>query len=146
MSIIRRALEVVAEEGNTTVEQLIGRRRRYAELRQVAMYLARVETSCSYQTLARPFHRDWTTVWHGAQCVEQRMAQSPEFARWVSDLRARVRSCGPAEPVVELIETRVTEALDHLRERMAADPLATLQLIDDALKAKRGEQSNGHQG
>ncbi len=143
MSIVRRALELAAEEGKTTVEQLLGHRSAFVEPRQIAMFLARVETAFTYPHLGRLFNRDWTTVCHNVRRIERRMAESPEFAERVDALRERLRQDQPSSPVAEVIENRIAEITDRLRQRMAADPLGTLQLIDEALKSTRGDTVNG---
>ena len=146
MSVVRRALEIAAEESKSTVDQLLGYRRGCLEPRQIAMFLARAETAFSYAHLGRLFNRNWTTVCHNCRRIEQRIARSPEFSARIEALRDRLRQDRPATPVAEIIESRMAEIMDRLRQRLAADPLGTLQLIDEVLNFTRGEKVYGRDG
>ena len=71
---------------------LLSRRRGrvQARPRQVAMWLARHATPCSLPEIGRAFDRDHTTVMHGIERVEARMAEDPGFAATVRELRETV--------------------------------------------------------
>lgn len=60
--------------------------------RQVAMYVAKMETSCSMPHIGRCFGgRDHTTILHAVRQVERLMAEDEGIARTVEAIRARLR-------------------------------------------------------
>jgi chromosomal replication initiator protein len=58
-----------------------------ARPRQVAMYLAKNMTRCSWGQVARRFDRDHTTIIHGVRAVEERLRSDAELRRSVDWLR-----------------------------------------------------------
>lgn len=67
-----------------------GRARHFARPRQIAMWLCRRCTPCSFPELGRVFGRDHTTVMHGVEQVERLMAAEPKFAAAVWGLAAQI--------------------------------------------------------
>jgi chromosomal replication initiator protein len=73
MTPVRKIQQATAAFYDIPVDQLRGRSRlrRFAEARQVAMYLAKNRTAHSYPALGSIFGRDHTTVLHAVVKVEK---------------------------------------------------------------------------
>ncbi len=81
--------KVVAERYNVSLGDLIGKRRtqNIAHARQVAMYLCRKLTGCSYPEIGALFGgRDHSTVIHAKKVVEERISATTEFKLEVESL------------------------------------------------------------
>ncbi len=74
--------KVVAERFNVSINDLIGKRRTHniAFARQVAMYLCRKLTGCSYPEIGALFGgRDHSTVIHANRAIGEKAAADPQF-------------------------------------------------------------------
>ena len=74
--------KVVAERFNVSINDLIGKRRTHniAFARQVAMYLCRKLTGCSYPEIGALFGgRDHSTVIHANRAIGEKAASDPQF-------------------------------------------------------------------
>lgn len=80
---------VVAHAFHTTEAELLSRRRRYAHVRQIAMFLARELTPLSLPAIGREFGgRDHTTVMHACDVIGRQITGDAALA---SDVAAIVR-------------------------------------------------------
>jgi chromosomal replication initiator protein len=64
--------------------------------RQVAMYLCRALTKCSFPEIGEYFRRDHSTVIHARNLIAQRMATDAEFRRSIETLRAQIAGTVPS--------------------------------------------------
>jgi chromosomal replication initiator protein len=88
-------LDAVAAQMGVTVGELTGprRTRRIAGARQVAMQLLRRLTGLSLDEIGRHIgRRDHSTVLHGLERVQERMAREPELRSLVTALEARLKN------------------------------------------------------
>lgn len=78
--------EIVRNEYKLTDIDMISRRSRPGEARQLVMYLARKLTSQSLPQIGYALDRDHTSVMLGVKATQRRVERSPEFAAMVSRL------------------------------------------------------------
>lgn len=85
-------LDKAAELLHTTPAKLLDHNRTepIASLRQRAMWLLRECTGMSFPRLGQVFCRDHSTVVHGCQVVERRIANESEYARTMSGMKAEL--------------------------------------------------------
>lgn len=82
--------EVVASRYNISIHDIVGKRRtqNIASARQVAMFLSRELTGCSYPELGAVFGgRDHSTVIHAVKVITEKMRKSAEFSDEIAQLR-----------------------------------------------------------
>jgi hypothetical protein len=82
---------LVAQQANLSLAQILGRNLspHVAEVRQIAMYVARKVTGQSLVAIGRAFRRDHTTVGHALEQVEARM--DPDLRAWIDRIVATLR-------------------------------------------------------
>lgn len=87
---------VVHQYGVKSAELLSRRRTQdIVRPRQIAMYLAKNLTRCSYPEIGRHFgNRDHTTIMHGVRVIEKAMAKDAEFADEVKMVEGLVKKDG----------------------------------------------------
>lgn len=88
--LVSQIQRVVARTMQMTVNDLLRRTsvRRYARPRQVAMYLAREMTDCSFPLIGEIFGgRDHATVMHACEKVRVLIVIDPGFAAAIENMR-----------------------------------------------------------
>ena len=75
----QRIKEAVAREFKVPVYEIMSRRHRAAFPRQVAIWITRRATRCSFPEVGQAFDREYTTCIHAWQVVEKRIAADPEM-------------------------------------------------------------------
>ena len=86
--------KVVAERFNTTLKDLLGKRRtqNIAFPRQVAMYLCRRLTTCSYPEIGVLFGgRDHSTVIHANRVIEEKQKLDPSLRADIEELERKLK-------------------------------------------------------
>ncbi|MCL4143928.1 UNVERIFIED_CONTAM: hypothetical protein GTU68_028711 [Idotea baltica] len=89
-----RIQKVVAEKFNVSIGDILGKRRTHniAFARQVAMYLCREHTGCSYPELGALFGgRDHSTVIHARKVITEKLKTSQELQDSLSQLQQCLR-------------------------------------------------------
>ncbi len=87
---VDRVLEAATRTFQVSIEELLGRNRSQplATVRQVVMYVARIETNLSYPMIGRHFgDRDHTTVLHAYRKIDSEIKTRPEVAAQVRNLQ-----------------------------------------------------------
>ena len=86
--VVRRIQRRTAAAFSVSVQDIIrpSRKREFVRPRQAAMYLACWLTPYSNEILGRIFHRDRTTVLHGADQAIIHMAYEPDFSDHINGL------------------------------------------------------------
>jgi chromosomal replication initiator protein len=83
--------ERVANYFDMPVSEIMSKRRgRGMRPRQIAMYLARELTPCSFPEIGRRFNRDHSTVMHNVAAVKRLAAIDEKFAADLAALRGAV--------------------------------------------------------
>lgn len=89
----RALLEVVTAYYELTSDQILGqsRERRYALPRQIAMYLLREETKCSFPAIGEHIGgRDHTTAMHACQKIEELVKMDEQLKRDLTLIREKL--------------------------------------------------------
>lgn len=91
----KNLIEVVINYYDITMEQILGksRERRYALPRQIAMFLLREETKCSFPSIgAEMGGRDHTTAMHACEKINELLADDEQTKRDLASIRERLYS------------------------------------------------------
>jgi hypothetical protein len=141
---------VVARHNAVTVADLESecRKRSFAWPRQIAAYLCREMTPCSYPEIARAFgDRDHTTIIFSFRKIAKLRADSAELEATLATYRADIRSVAEAriaaEDAVRIVPARNPdkefERLRSANRRLLERERRTLAAIDNASWMNMGE-------
>ena len=145
--------EAVARDSVISIEEMRSpaRDRRTCNARQLAIWLARLETDLSLAEIAGWFGRDYTTALHSTSVVENRLGADPKYREFVASLRRQVRAW-PASPPARAADTEAPQEVSKLiasAERSlqsATRDLERASALCDDMHGYRGRQRRFNRG